>query len=406
MKTKVVISVLLVITVCALALLVFMRIGDAGGEASASPAPDPEDVPVTEAVSPDTADPDQTPEPVPVESRVQELLSGMSEREKICQMFIVYPQAAGTVTGADETLMAGLETYPVGGFVFSAQNLEAGGDATIATIEKMQEWSKLGLIITADEEGGRVTRLMSTLGTTWIDSMYSYKDMGTEKAYENAATIAVDLKTYGFNTALAPVADVFSNPENTVIGDRAYSDDFQQAASLVASAVRGFKDNGVACALKHFPGHGDTAQDSHDGAAIVTKSVSELEKQEFMPFIWGIDAGADMVMIGHLTIPEVDDEPATVSYAIVTGMLREGLNYDGVVISDSLEMGAIAGYESGQLAVRAISAGIDILLGPDDLEKAVSGIELALNNGELTWERIDESVARILKMKLENGIIE
>lgn len=404
MKTKVVISTLLVITICALALLIFMRTGDRGDGDSASSTPTPEAIPVTE---PGVA---YTPDPAPtadaVEARARELLSGMSEREKICQLFIVYPQAVDTGTGAEEALVAGLETYPVGGFVFSEQNLEAGGDATIATIKKLQEWSKLGLIITADEEGGRVTRLMSALGTTWIDSMYSYKDMGTEKAYENAATIAADLKAYGFNTDLAPVADVFSNPENTVIGDRAYSDDFHQAANLVASAVRGFKDNGVACAVKHFPGHGDTAQDSHEGAAIVTKSVSELEEQELLPFIWGIDAGADMVMIGHLTIPEVDDEPATVSYAIVTGMLREGLNYDGVVISDSLEMGAITGYETGQLAVRAINAGIDILLGPDDLEKAVSGIELALNNGELTWERIDKSVTRILKMKLENGIIE
>ena len=350
--------------------------------------------------------PKPTPTPDPILARAEELLAEMSDWEKICQMFIVYPEAVGTVTGAEESMMEGLAKYPVGGFVFSAKNLGAGRDDTIATIRKMQDWSKLGLIISADEEGGRVNRLMTVLNTTWVGSMYSYKDKGIQTAYDNAATIARDLKTYGFNTDFAPVADVFSNPVNTVIGDRAYSDDFTQAAELVESAVKGFKDNGVLCTVKHFPGHGDTVEDSHDSAAIVTKALSELEKQEFMPFIRGINAGADMVMIGHLTIPSLDPEPATVSFSIVTGLLRDRLGYNGVVITDSLEMGAITGYETGQLAARAVSAGIDILLGPDDLPKAIEGIERAIAMGELAIERIDESVMRILKMKLENGIIE
>ena len=350
--------------------------------------------------------PKPTPTPDPILARAEELLAEMSDWEKICQMFIVYPEAVGTVTGAEDSMMEGLAKYPVGGFVFSAKNLGAGRDETIATIRKMQDWSKLGLIISADEEGGRVNRLMTVLNTTWVSSMYSYKDKGIQTAYDNAATIARDLKTYGFNTDFAPVADVFSNPVNTVIGDRAYSDDFTQAAELVESAVKGFKDNGVLCTLKHFPGHGDTVEDSHDSAAIITKALSELEKQEFMPFIRGINAGADMVMIGHLTIPSLDPEPATVSFSIVTGLLRDKLGYNGVVITDSLEMGAITGYETGQLAARAVSAGIDILLGPDDLPKAIEGIERAIAMGELAIERIDESVMRILKMKLENGIIE
>jgi len=342
----------------------------------------------------------------PIEKRAWEIMAEMSEREKICQMFIVYPEAVGTVTGADETLLSGLESYPVGGFVFSAENLEAGNEVTIETVGKMQEWSKLGLIITADEEGGRVNRLMSTLDTTWIDNMLSHKDMGAQTAYDNAATIAADLKVHGFNTDLAPVADVLSNPENTVIGDRAYSDDFRQAAELVASAVRGFSDSGVICALKHFPGHGDTAEDSHFDPAIVRKSPEQLREEEFLPFIAGIEAGADMVMIGHLTIPMLSDEPATVSREIVTGLLREEIGFDGVVITDSLEMGAITSYETGQLVVKAVNAGIDILLGPDNLARAVEGMELALGMGELTWDRIEESVIRILIMKLENGIIE
>ena len=405
MRKKTVLGIIcfFAVAVC-LGVLVFTRLLDP----EKNPQPE-ETVAGTESVDPDaSAYPEQTEYPVvyePIENRAREIMAEMSEREKICQMFVVYPEDVGTMTGADETLMTGLENYPVGGFVFSAENLEAGSEATIETVAKMQEWSKLGLIISADEEGGRVNRLMSTLDTTWVDNMFSYKDMGAQIAYDNAATIAADLKAHGFNTDFAPVADVLTNPENTVIGDRAYSDDFQQAAELVASAVRGFRENGVACAVKHFPGHGDTAEDSHFDAAIVRKSPEQLKEEEFMPFIAGIEAGADMVMIGHLTIPALSDEPATVSREIVTGLLREGIGFDGVVISDSLEMGAITIYETGQLAVRAVNAGIDILLGPDDLARAVEAVELALGMGELTWERIEESVIRILIMKLENGII-
>lgn len=392
--SKMLIAVFMLVLAVLVVLIIF-RGGLGGSAPDASPPPT------------DVSEPTDSPAPTPetVESRAAEILAGMSDREKICQLFVVRPQSIGSVTGAEDGLRTALEEYPVGGFVFFSDNLESGGEEVKATISKMQEWSRLGLIICADEEGGRVNRLMSTLGTTWLDSMFSYRDQGIDKAYSNAATIARDMKSFGFNTDLAPVADVFSNPENTVIGDRAYSDDFVQASQLVSAAVSGFKDSGFACAVKHFPGHGDTSEDTHVSSALITKSVEELFEQELLPFIAGIDAGADMVMIGHLTIKDLDDEPATVSYSVVTGLLRERMGYSGVVITDSLEMGAITGYAPGQLAVRVLNAGIDILLDPSDFAASVEGIELALEVGELTMERIDESVLRILIMKLENGII-
>ena len=196
------------------------------------------------------------------------------------------------------------------------------------------------------------------------------------------------------------MADVWSNPDNPVIRTRAYSDDFFQAAELVAAAVEGFHAGGVVCTLKHFPGHGDTVSDSHYGAAYVTKSLEELRQEELLPFRAGIEAGADMVMIGHLTVPALDTMPAPFSHAVVTELLREELGFTGVVITDALEMGALGDYTSGEIAVLAVQAGVDLLLCPGDPAEALGALSQAVKEGELSRERIDESVLRILRMKL------
>lgn len=357
-----------------------------------------------------TPTPTPTPEPTPTPTPdpAQEILADMTLAEKICQLMVVRPEAlmgVSPVTVAGETTREALEQWPVGGFIYSAQNL-VDGEQTMSMIANAQSYSKLGLIISADEEGGRVARLMRTLGTTQIGPMYDYKDMGTETAYENAFTIGSDMAAYGFNTDYAPVADVWTNPENTVIGDRAYSDDFDQAAELVPSAVQGFHDAGVINCLKHFPGHGDTDTDTHSGAAVVDKSVDELMEGELKPFIAGMEAGADMVMVGHITMTAIDpDHPASLSEAVVTGLLREQLGWDGVVITDGLEMGALTQYDMGERCLMALEAGVDLLLGVDDIPGAVKAIAEAVEMGRLTEQRIDESVLRVLDLKLEHGII-
>ena len=226
-------------------------------------------------------------------------------------------------------------------------------------------------------------------------------------AFENARTIAADLVSCGFNTDLAPVADVWSNPENTVIGDRAYSDDFQQAAGLVAAAVEGFHDGGVATALKHFPGHGDTSADSHEGAVYVERTLEELRQAELVPFQAGIDAGTDLVMVGHLIVSDIDDQPAPFSYAIVTELLRQEMGFDGVVITDALQMKAMTdAYSSAEIALKAVKAGVDLLLCPEDLESAVDALTRAVEEGEITMARLYESVLRILTLKLERGLFD
>lgn len=336
--------------------------------------------------------------------RAQEILSGMSIEEKVFQMFIVYPLEFNAETKVGSNTGELISSMPVGGIVFSAKSLQSS-EQTQALCAGLQSLSEIGLIIAADEEGGRVERLMSKLGTTRLEAMFEYKDQGFQTAYDNAYVLAEDLLANGLNTNFAPVTDVWSNPENEVIGDRAYSDDFEQASLLVAAAVRGFSDGGVISTLKHFPGHGDTVTDTHTEKALISKSLDALRAEELLPFASGIKAGADMVMIGHMTIEAISDEPSTVSRGVITGLLREEMAFDGVIISDSLKMGAVAEYGDARVCVLAVQAGMDILLGPANLAAAANGILKAIENGELTQERIDESVYRILLMKLNHGII-
>ncbi len=349
------------------------------------------------------------PEQEPVPTQAELFLEEMTTEEKVYQLFMVFPSdvtGVSLVTAAGDLTRKGLEKYPVGGFIYDKSNMVSKEQVT-EMLTTTQTYMKIPLLLTCDEEGGRVNRLMSSVGTTWIGAMMDYQDEGPEKAAENARVIASDMVSCGFNMDLAPVADVWSNPRNTVIGDRAYSDDFTQAAALVAAAVDGFHEGGVVCTLKHFPGHGDTSADSHKGAAYVTKTLAEIREQELLPFQAGIDAGADAVMIGHLIVSDIEDNtPALFSYKIVTQLLREEMGFDGVVITDSLRMQAITDYYgNGQAAVLAVQAGVDMLLCPTNLEEAANALLDAVQTGEISEERLDESVLRILRLKEKMGIL-
>lgn len=370
--------------------------GAAAPSPTASPTPAPAPAP--------TPEPEPTPTPDPAEM----LLAEMTLHEKICQLLVVKPSAitgVSRVTAAGDATRAALERYPVAGLLYDATNLVTM-EQVKTMLANVQGCSKIPLILTCDEEGGRVNRLMHTIGTTYIGPMLDYKGQGPDKAAENARTIAGDLLSCGFNMDLAPVADVWSNPANTVIGDRAYSDDFDQAAQLVAAAVGGFHEGGVACTLKHFPGHGDTSADSHYGSVYVYKTLDELRGAELVPFRAGIEAGADAVMMGHLIVAEIDEQLALLSHKVVTGLLREELGFDGVVITDSLEMRAMTDhYGSGEIAVAAIQAGVDLLLCPQDLDEAIAALTRAVEDGGISRQRLDESVLRVLRLKLARGIL-
>lgn len=353
------------------------------------------------------------PEPTPRTSAAvrkdaaQTLLGGMTTHEKICQLLIVQPEVltgGSSVTGMTDSLAAALRDYPVGGVLLSAGNMTSG-EQLAALTGALADGCKTAPLISVDEEGGRVARLMNTVGTTKLGSMYSYRSLGTQGAYDNAQTLAHDIAAYGFNTDFAPVADVWTNKKSNAIGDRAYSDDYDEAAELVAAAVSGFRDAGVICCLKHFPGHGSTATDSHNGAATVDKTLPQLRQEDLKPFVSGIAAGADMVMVGHLTVPTMDDVPASLSHKIVTNLLRYDLGFRGVIVTDGLQMQALAQYSDGEKAVLALAAGNDMLLELDDVPGAVAAIEKALADGTLTQAALDASVLRVLQLKLAHGIV-
>lgn len=338
----------------------------------------------------------------------QALLDGMTTHEKICQLLIVQPEVltgGSTVTGMTDELAAALREYPVGGVLLSAQNMTSG-EQLAALTAALSNGCKTAPLISVDEEGGRVARLMNTVGTMKLGSMYSYRSLGTQGAHDNAQTIARDIAAYGFNTDFAPVADVWTNKRSSAIGDRAYSDDYDEAAELVAAAVKGFHDGGVICCLKHFPGHGSTKTDSHDGAATVDKTLPQLRQEDLKPFMSGIAAGADMVMVGHLTVPTMDDAPASLSHKIVTNLLRYDLGFRGVIVTDGLQMQALAQYTDGEKAVLALAAGNDMLLEISDVPGTVAAIEKALADGTLTQAALDQSVLRILQLKLAHGIVD
>lgn len=360
-----------------------------------------------------TQAPTEAPKP-DYEAMADTYMKGMSDYEKLCQLFIVTPEVltapidqsddGDAVTVAGAMTEKCLEDYPVGGIIYFADNLTST-DQTEEMIANSQKYAKTPLFIAVDEEGGDVARVAEKLGTKKFKPMFEYKDEGEEVAHDNAEVIGSNLRAIGFNMDNAPVADVLTNPDNTVIGDRAYSDDFATAAKLVSAAVKGYKDSGVISVLKHFPGHGGTADDSHDGLAYIDTSVEDLKKGELLPFKAGIEAGADMVMVGHLIVSDLDpDMPATLSSEVVPELLRKELGYNGIVISDSMSMGAIT-YDYDTTVKGLFAADIDIILQPDDIEKYIEAIQNALESGDITQAQIDAKVKKIIAKKYEQGIM-
>ncbi|MCR5654239.1 MAG: glycoside hydrolase family 3 [Lachnospiraceae bacterium] len=342
-------------------------------------------------------------------NRANALIEEMTLRQKLCQMFIVTPEAltkSGVVTMCGPQTQKAFAERPVGGIIYFSQNL-LSVDQTKGMLSNMQHMAVsengIPLFLAVDEEGGKVARVADALNTTKFSPMFEYKSFGKDIATGNAKTIGADIKRLGFNLDFAPVADVWTNKDNTVIGERAYSDDFEAAAMLVAASVDGFHQAGMACCLKHFPGHGNTSQDSHNSFATTDRTLEQLRKEEYLPFISGIEAGADMVMVGHITVTAADKDPATLSKTMITDELRGTLGYEGLIVTDAMNMGAITNYYGGgEACVKAVLAGADIILMPSDFTKALDALENAVTTKRIPEERIDESVRRILIYKFEH----
>ncbi len=347
------------------------------------------------------------------EKIVQKIMDDMTLSDMIYQMMFVTPESltnVGTVVRAGETTKNALKKYPVGGIVYFSQNFE-NRDQTVEMIKNTQEYSKIPLFISVDEEGGRVSRLGSNaaMGTTKQPPMKNIgetKDM--KKAYEVGETLGKELFELGFNVDFAPDADVIINENNTEIGDRSFGTDPQLVADMVSNVVKGLEENGVSATLKHFPGHGSTHVDSHTGYSASDRTVEQLRETEFLPFKAGIDAGADFIMISHMTLVNATEEklPSSISKEVITDMLINELGYKGIVITDSFSMGAITKeYSISEAVTKAVNAGVDMILMSSDLTGTHDALLKAVEKGEVSEERIEESVKKILTLKVEKQMI-
>ena len=348
-----------------------------------------------------------------VEVEAGEILESMTLEEKVCQLFMITPEAltgVGTVVQAGTSTKNAIDQYPVGGLIYFSQNLQDPGQ-TRMMLANTQQYAKertgFPIFLSVDEEGGQVARVGSNpaFGVEKIGNMSDVGSRGdTQEAYEVGSTIGAYLSDLGFNMDAAPDTDVLTNPDNQVVKYRSFSSDPQLVTEMAASELRGLNEQGIIGMYKHFPGHGGTTDDSHEGYAYVDDTLEELKSGAFVPFQDGIDNGIQVIMVSHISCPNVtgDNTPATLSKMMITDILRNDMGFDGMVITDAMNMGAItAQYSSSEAAVAALNAGVDMLLMPEDFQSAYQGVLGAVKDGTVSEERIDESVRRILELKLE-----
>ena len=341
-----------------------------------------------------------------LEEQISGYVEAMKLEEKVAGLFIITPEqltGVGTAIQPGESTREALEKYPVGGLVYFARNIQSASQLR-EMLANTASYSRYPLFLGVDEEGGQVARVAKALGLENVGPMGQIGASGDpSRAYAAGASIASYLKEYGFNLDFAPVADVLTNPDNTVIGDRSFGSDPAVVAQMTASAVQGLQENGVSACVKHFPGHGNTAGDSHEGQVETDRTLEEMQAVEFLPFTAGMEAGVDMVMVGHISAPGLTDGdklPASMNEKIITDILRGQLGYNGIVITDAMNMSAISQYYTAdEAAIRALKAGADMILMPEDFVTAYEGVIAAVQGGTIAEERIDDSLKRVFRVK-------
>lgn len=392
-----------------LALILLIVFTLTGCQTAAVPAPAPEAAPTAAVPSPEST-PTPALTPVPEPDPLAEQLAAMTVEEKVGQLLI--GGFEGTEIGDQATRL--VQEYQVGGLILYGRNIAGAGQlVTLTNGLKALNGDGIPLFLSIDQEGGGVDRMPPEVRRT--PGAYCVGQTGSVPAAQSYGDVlAAECAAFGLNLDFAPVLDVWSNPGNTVIGQRAFSADARTVAGLGPAAARRMMDQGIIPAVKHFPGHGDPAVDSHVGLPVVDKSPEELEETELIPFRAAIQsAGTDgqvpAVMVAHILLTQLDPErPASLSPAVVTGLLREELGFAGAVLTDDLTMGAVTqSYGLGEAAVLAVEAGCDILLvchGQDSVPAVRTALLEAVASGRITAERLDESVYRILRLKTEYAL--
>lgn len=337
------------------------------------------------------------------EEKAEYVLNKMTLDEKIAQMLVIYY----TEDNYDDTLQKTIKEVKPGGFILMNDNITTY-DKTLELVVNMQKDSDIPMIISIDQEGGNVQRLqnISDKEVAYIPSMYYVGKMNDSKlAYELGKIMAKQLRTIGVNLNFAPVVDINNNPNNEVIGKRSFGNKPSVVINMALGVKKGLEENKVNTCIKHFPGHGDTVVDSHYFLPIINKSYDELESLELIPYKNAIENNAKMIMVGHIALPKItgDETPASLSKVIITDILKTKLGYNGLVITDALNMGALTNnYTTKEIYIKAINAGVDLLLMPNGSRTAIKEIKEGLNEGKITIKQIDDAVKKILIYKYEN----
>lgn len=343
---------------------------------------------------------------------VQRIVDAMSLEDKVAQLFLVKPEAIvdiGTATAAGESTKQAIDKTPVGGFVYFSDNLQSEQQVQ-EMLSNVQKYSKdrtgLPAFLGVDEEGGTVARIAGS-GRFDVPNVGNMSDIGAsgdvQKAKQAGETIGTYLSELGFNLDFAPDADVLTNPENTVVKKRSFGSDPQVVSDMSLAVAQGLAQHQIHSVYKHFPGHGATEGDTHKGYAYTNKTLDELKQSELVPFAHAIENGAEFIMAAHISVPNItnDDTPTSLSKTMITDVLRGQMGYDGIVVTDAMNMGAVTEqYTSAQAAVKALQAGADIILMPENFQEAYQGVLDAVKSGELTEQQIDTAVTRIVKVKV------
>ncbi|MEW6128831.1 MAG: glycoside hydrolase family 3 N-terminal domain-containing protein [Acidobacteriota bacterium] len=334
---------------------------------------------------------------------VERTLKSLSLRERIGQMIVVsaVSEFANTSGERFQEIQKQIVENKVGGIIVSWGSV----NEIAAMTNEFQRLAKIPLLISSDMERG--LRMRSRNGTPFTTAMGVAATGDPNAAYTQGKIVAQEMRAIGVNWLYAPVADINNNADNPVINIRSFGEDPKRVAEFVAAFTRGARDGGALSTAKHFPGHGDTATDSHIGLPTINADRARLDLVELAPFRSAIAAGVDSIMVAHIALPRVagDEMPATLSPKLSSELLRRDLNFQGIIVTDALGMGAIVkGFPNGAAAVQAIKAGADVALMPPDPKAAIDAIEAAVKNGDITEARINESVRRLLKAKYKLGL--
>ena len=342
------------------------------------------------------------------------LVAKMSLEDKVAQMFMVTPEALsnfkGSVVASGEQTKQAFEKRPVGGVIYNSANLQSP-EQVKTMLANLQKYSKertgIPVFIAVDEEGGTVARVSGSKGMG-IKPYPNMSEVGVGKDSNRALQIGTEMGKYladlGFNIDFAPDADVLTNPKNDLLKYRAFSSDPQTVSNMTAAFTKGLQTSNVLATYKHFPGHGSTSADSHKGITVSQQDATQLENVDLVPFKDAVAKDVKLIMVSHVCFPKAfgDNTPASLSKKVVTGWAREKLQYQGILITDAMSMGAVSdNYQPAEAAVQAIQAGIDIVLDPKDFDAAYQGVLAAVKAGKISQEQVDKSVTRIVATKLQ-----